>query len=263
MPCVLEVNIEYPKELHDSHNDYPFCPEKKNINGVEKLVPTLGVKERYVVHCLALKQALRHGLKLKRIHRGVTFSESRKLDVYIGKNTKLRAEAKNEFEKDFFKLMNNSAFGKTMENIRKRVDVKLTSTEDRARALIAQPNYETRKIFNEHLTAVHMEQTSLYFNKPVYLGAAILDISKTLMYSFHYDHVKPKYGEKAELLFTDTDSLMYCIRTKDFYMDIAEDVRERFDTSNYPKDHPSGITTGANKKVVGLACLRTKPVAGR
>ena len=180
------------------------------------------------------------------------FNESRALAVYIDKNTKLRAEAKNEFEKDFFKLMNNSVFGKTMENIRKRVNVKLVTSEDKARKLIAQPNYETRTIFSKHLTAVHMKKTGLYFNKPVYLSAAILDISKTLMYGFHYEYVKPKYGEKAALLLTDTDSLMYCVQTEDFYKDIEKDIMERFDTSNYPKDHPSGITTGINKKVVGM-----------
>ena len=252
MPCVLDVDLEYPKELHDLHNEYPFCPERKTVNKVEKLIPTLGNKERYVVHYSLLKQALKHGLIMKKIHQGITFSESDALAVYIGKNTKLQAMAKNEFEKDFFKLMNNSVFGKTMENIRKRVNVKLVSTEDKASELIAQPNYETRTIFNEQLTAVHMKQTSLYFNKPVYLGAAILDIGKTLMYAFHYDYIKPKYGERAKLLFTDTDSLMHLIQTEDFYRDIAGDVHERFDTSNYPKDHASGIETSVNKKVIGM-----------
>ena len=252
MPCVLEVDLEYPKELHDLHNEYPFCPERKTVNKVEKLIPTLANKERYVVHHSLLKQALKHGLIMKKIHQGITFSESDALAVYIGKNTKLRAMAKNEFEKDFFKLMNNSVFGKTMENIRKRVNVKLVATEDKASELIAQPNYETRTIFNEQLTAVHMKQTSLYFNKPVYLGAAILDIGKTLMYAFHYNYIKPKYGERAKLLFTDTDSLMHLIQTEDFYRDIAGDVHERFDTSNYPKDHASGIETSVNKKVIGM-----------
>ena len=189
------------------------------------------------------------------------FNESRALAVYIDKNTKLRAEAKNEFEKDYFKLMNNSVFGKTMENIRKRVNVKLVTSEDKARKLIAQPNYETRTIFSKHLTAVHMKKTGLYFNKPVYLGAAIFDISKTLMYGFHYEYVKPKYGEKAALLLTDTDSLMYCVQTEDFYRDIARDVLERFDTSNYPKDHPSSIMTNANKKVVGMFKAELNPKA--
>ncbi|XP_067942840.1 uncharacterized protein [Watersipora subatra] len=251
MPCMLEVDLEYPKGLHDLHNDYPFCPERKTINGVQKLVPTLENKEHYVIHYSLLKQALEHGLILKKVHRGITFRESDALAKYIDKNTKLRAAAKNNFEIAFFKLMNNVIFGKTMENIRNRSNIKLVSTEDKARELIAQPNYETRTTFNEHLTAVHMKATNLYFDKPMYLGAAILDISKTVMYDFHYNYIKPKYGNRAQLLFTDTDSLMYHIHTKDFYEDIKADVRERFDTSNYPKDHPSGIETGVNKKVIG------------
>ena len=97
-----------------------------------------------------------------------------------------------------------------------------------------------------------MKKTHLVFNKPVYLGMCILDLSKTLMYEFHYNYIKPKYGEKAKLLFTDTDSLMYEIETDDFYKDICPDVRDKFDTSNYSKDHPSGIETGANKNVIGM-----------
>ena len=97
-----------------------------------------------------------------------------------------------------------------------------------------------------------MKKTSLIFNKPVYLGMCILDLSKTIMYEFHYNYIKPKYGNKAKLLFTDTDSLMYEIKTEDFYKDIIKDVKNRFDTSDYPPNHPSGIPTGCNKKVLGM-----------
>lgn len=148
--------------------------------------------------------------------------------------------------------MNNSFFGKTMENIRNRVDIRLVTNEKQAKKLISKPNYQHRTIFCENLAAIHMKKTKLDFNKPVYLGASILDLSKTLMYGFHYGYIKPKYGEKAKLLFTDTDSLMYEIETGDLYKDIDPDVICKFDTSNYPKDHPSGIETGVNKKVIGM-----------
>ena len=252
MPCILEVDLEYPEKLHDLHNDYPLAPERITVNKVEKLIPNLNDKTKYVIHHENLKLYLSLGLKLTKIHRGITFEESAWLKPYIDLNTNLRAKATNDFEKDFFKLMNNSVFGKTMENIRNRVDIRLVTRESQAKKLTCKPNYQHHTIFCENLTAVHMKKVSLKFNKPVYLGMSILDISKTLMYDFHYNYIKPKYGENAKLLFTDTDSLAYEIQTEDFYRDISSDVKEKFDTSNYPKDHPSGILTGVNKKVIGM-----------
>ena len=256
-PCILEVDLEYPEELHDHHNDYPLCPERVECDhGVKKLIPNLRHKNNYVIHYKKLMQCLRLGMKLKKIHRGIKFTEAAFLKPYIDKNTILRTQAKNNFESDFFKLMINSVFGKTMENIRNRVNIKLVNTEEQFKKLTAKPNYESRKIFNdnvnESLVSVHMKKTSLTMNKPVYLGMSILDLSKTLMYDFHYNYIKPKYGNKAKLLFTDTDSLLYEIQTEDFYKDISGDVRDRFDTSDYKEDHPSGIPTGINKKVLGM-----------
>ena len=253
IPCILEVDLEYPENLHDLHNDYPFCPEKvKCKNRVEKLIPNLRDKTKYIIHYKNLIQCLRAGMKLKKIHRGIKFVESEWLKPYIDKNTNLRAKAKNNFEKDFFKLMNNSVFGKTMENIRNRVDVKLVNTKEKLRKLVAKPNFKGRKIFNENLVSVHMKKTSLTMNKPIYLGMCILDLSKIIMFDFHYNYIKSKYADKAKLLFTDTDSLMYEIETEDFYKDISGDVKDRFDTSDYPENHPSGIPTGENKKVLGM-----------
>ena len=252
-PCILEVDLEYSEKLHDLHNDYPFCPERvKCENRVEKLIPNLRDKTKYVIHYRNLIQCLRAGMKFKKIHRGIKFVESEWLKPYIEKNTNLRTKAENNFEKDFYKLMNNSVFGKTMENIRNRVDVKLVNTEEKLRKLVSKPNFRSRKIFSENLVSVHMKKTSLTMNKPVYLGMCILDLSKTIMYDFHYNYIKPKYGDKAKLLFTDTDSLMYEIQTEDFYKDISGDVKDRFDTSDYPENHPSGIPTKINKKVLGM-----------
>ena len=252
-PCILEVDLIYPKELHDLHNDYPLCPERVECDkGVKKLIPNLRDKNNYVVHYKTLMHYLSLGMELKKIHRGITFVECDFLKPYIDMNTNLRTQAKNNFEKDFFKLMNNSVFGKTMENIRNRVNIKLTTTGEQFKKLTAKPNYESRKIFNENLVSVHMKKTSLTMNKPVYLGMSILDLSKTLMFDFHYNYIIPKYGNKVKLLFTDTDSFLYEIQTEDFYKDISGDVKDRFDTSDYPEGHPSGIPTGVNKKVLGM-----------
>ena len=252
-PCILEVDLIYPEELHYLHNDYPLCPERvKCDHGVKKLIPNLRHKNNYVIHYKNLMQCLRLGMKLKKIHQGIKFIESAFLKPYIDKNTNLRTQAKNNFEKDFFKLMNNSVFGKTMENIRNRVNVKLVNTGEQFKKLAAKPNYENRIIFNENLVSVHMKKTSLTMDKPVYLGMCILDLSKIIMFDFHYKYIKPKYGNKAKLLFTDTDSFLYEIQTEDFYKDISGDVRHRFDTSDYPEGHPSGIPTGINKKVLGM-----------
>ena len=250
--CILEVDLEYPKSLHDLHNDYPLAPEQIVVNKVSKLIPNLGDKKKYILHYENLKQYLKLGLKLTNIHRGIKFKESPWLERYISPNTKLRAESKNEFEKDFYKLMNNSVFGKTMENIRNRVNIKLVKNDEQAEKLSAKPNFKHCNIFSEDLVAIHMKKTKLDFDKPVYLGMCILDLSKTLMYNFHYNYIKQKFGDKAKLLLTDTDSLMYEIQTEDFYKDINGDVKDRFDTSGYPLGHPSGIPSGYNKKALGM-----------
>ena len=147
--------------------------------------------------------------------------------------------------------MNNSVFGKTMENIEKRVDIRLKTDKGEARKLSARPNYDHCTIFDENLVAIHMKPVKLYYNKPVYLGMCILDLSKNLMFDFHYNYMKPKYGDKAQLLYTDTDSLIYEIETEDVYADISGDVEAKFDTSEFPVNHPSDIPVGKNKKVVG------------
>ena len=147
IPCILEVDLEYPKHrlghLHDLHNDFPLAPERLIVNGVEKLIPNLMNKEKYVVHHQNLKLFEELGLKIPKIHRG--FNEKPFMKDYIDLNTKLRANAKNDFEKDFFKLMNNSVFGKTMENIRNRIDVRLANERKKALNLASKPNFQSEK----------------------------------------------------------------------------------------------------------------------
>ena len=169
-------------------------------------------------------------------------------------NTKLRKKAKNYFEKDFFKLMDNSIFGKTMENVRKHIDIKLVKKKkDKKRnKLVSELNYHTTKRFSENLLAIEMEKTKVKMNKPIYLGMSILDISKTLMYNFWYDYFKPKYGDRAKLCYTDTDSFIIHIITEDFFEDISNDVEAWYDTSNYDENDKRPIPIGKNKKIIGL-----------
>ena len=250
-PCILKVDLEYPEELHELHNEYPLAPERLKVGNVEKLIPNLHDKKEYNIHYKNLKLYESLGMKITKIHKGVKFEEDF-MKKYIDKNIDLRKNAKNEFERDFFKFMNNSVFGKTMENVRNRVDIQLISSEEKALKLFSKPNFDKRTIFSENLIAVHMHRKKLKLNKPIYLGMSILELSKTLMFDFHYNYIKPKYGKNAKLLFTDTDSLMYEIKTDDFYKDISPDVESKFDTRNYDKNHPSGIPTGKNKQVVGM-----------
>ena len=165
-------------------------------------------------------------------------------------NTELRKKAKNDFEKDFFKLMNNTVFGKTMKNLRKHRDIKLVTTDKRRSRLVSEPNYHTTKWFSENLLATEMKKAKVKMNKSIYLGLSILEISKILIYEFWYDYMKPKYGDNVKLCYIDTDSFIIRIKTEDFYKDIVDDVEKRFDTSNYEVDRP--LPTGKNKKVIGL-----------
>ena len=249
---IFEVDLEYPEHLWDSHNDYPLAPESVKVNGVEKLICHFKPRKNYVAHYRTLRQCLELGMRITAVHRGISFYQSPWMEPYIRKNTELRKCASNNFEKDFFKLMNNSVFGRTIENIRKRQNIELVDDRKKALKLSSRPNFDRCTIFDRNLIAIHMKKTEVYFNKPVYVGQAILDLSKTLMFDFHYRYIKEKYHNKAELLFTDTDSLMYYIKTKDFYKDISPDILTKFDTSDYDPNHKSGIPTGINKKVIGM-----------
>ena len=251
IPCVIEVDLEYPKELHDAHNDLPLCPEsKKTKNNVEKLIPNLNDKEKYVIHYRTLLFCLELGLKIKKIHRGIRFEESEWLKPYIEKNTRLRTLATNEFDKDFFKLGNNSLFGKTFEDQTKHCIVELVTSLKRIKKLSSRPNLKGVKIFGEELVSMHMSLSEVTIKKPIYVGATVLDTSKIPMYNFHYRFIKEKYGDNAKLLDMDTDGIKYHIKTADVYKDMNENINI-FDTSNYPSNHPSGIKSGVNKKVPG------------
>ena len=280
---LLQVDVEHPKELHSAHEDLPFLPEKrfkvdkkfehkvsKEINKAHKkvyktfnitrepdnkLIATLQDKNKYVVNMSTLKQALNHGLCLKEVHRVIEYNQANWLKPYIDKNTALRKKAKNEFEKDFFKLMNNSVFGKMIENVRKRIEIKLIVTEERRKKLVSEPNYASCTAFSDHLMAVEMRKTRVLMDKPILVGQAILAKSKELMYEFFYGYFKPKYQNKIKLCYMDTDSFILDIKTDNFFEDNKEDLKKWFDTFNYHKDMilPEEYAKNANvnKKVIG------------
>lgn len=255
---VLEVDLQYPESLHDEHNDLPFCPESMvppdGKFKVPKLIPNLFDKRNYIIHYRNLKQCLEAGLVLTKIHKILKFQQSPWLKGYIELNTQLRNESKNAFEKDFYKGMINSMFGKTMENVDKRVDVKLLSHWEKignrigVENLVAKPNFKDLAVFGDNLVAVEMNRTSVVYNKPAYIGFSILDISKTVMYDFYYNYLKKQYGNNVNLLYTDTDSLVIQIVTNNFYEDMKQNL-DKFDTSNYKTTNLQSMPR--NQSVVG------------
>ena len=220
------------------------------IDKCKKLVCNLHNKKKYVVHIKSLKQALNHGLKLNKVNRIIEFNKKTWLKPYIDMNTELRKLAKDDFEKDLFKLMNNAVFGKTVENIRKHRNIKLVTTDEKRNKLVSEPNYHTMDYISKDFSIIEMKRTKVKMNKPIYLGLSILDISKILMYEFWYDYMKPKYGNDVKLCYMDTDSFITNIKTEDFYKDITNDVEKRFDTSSYEVNR--SLPTGKNKKAIGL-----------
>jgi hypothetical protein len=266
---ILEVDLEYPTDLHAEHNAYPLAPERMVVQKewmskyqhgllgtggspteVEKLVPNLRKKDRYVLHYRNLQLYMELGMQLRKVHRALRFEQSPWMEPYIRMNTDLRKQATSDFEKDLYKLMNNSVFGKTMENLRKRVNVRLVraSEEDKLRRLIASPAFTRANIFDDDLVGIQLHKSRLVLNRPVYVGMSILDLSKNLMYDFYYNQLRKQYGDRCKLLYTDTDSLLLEIETEDVYRDIAQHA-DLYDTSDYPQEHPLHST--ANKKVLG------------
>jgi len=262
---VFEVDLEYPEELHDYFSDLPFCPIKakpKPTSTTEKLLLTLHNKQKYIIHYRALKQCLEHGIKVTKIHRAISFSQSDWLKSYIDLNTQRRKDAVSEFAKNLFKLMNNSVYGKTIENVRDRENIKISTQWSypgrRQGAInhIRSPYFKSFSIIDENLVLFNMHKSSVYLNKPIYLGMSILDISKTYLYEFHYDYMLKRYKkESIKLLYTDTDSLIYELKNKidepNFYDHMRMDNVQRFDTSDFPDNNPYNIKR-MNKKVIGL-----------
>ena len=247
---ILEVDVKYPKRLHKLNRVLPFLPKRMKIDKCKKLVCNLLNKNKYIVYINSLKQALNHRLKLKKIHRIIEFNQNAWLNSYIDMNTELRKVADNDFEKDFYKLVNNAVFGKTKENIKKYRDIKLVTTDKKRSKLVSEANYHTINLISEDLSIIDMKKTKVKMNKPIYLGLSILEISKILMYEFWYDYMKPKYDNNVKLCYMDTDSFIMDTKTNYFYRNIANNVENRSDTSNYEVNRP--LPMGKNKKVIGI-----------
>ena len=188
---------------------------------------------------------------LEKIHQAIEFDQSDWMKSYTDFNTQLRTQDRNDFEKDFNRLMNNVVFGKTMESIRKHRNIKLVTNEESYLRTVIKPNFNSGVRFGKNLMGCEMGKIKVIMKKPIYLGQVILDLSKIVMYEFHYDYMKPKFKD-LKLCYVDTDSFIYNIKTEDFYADIADDVEEMFDTSGYDKKDARPLPIRKNKKVIGL-----------
>lgn len=272
----IECDFHFPEELHDLHSDLPMAPEnivignemlspwqeatKKRLDladcKVPKLTPNLNAKTKYVLHSRNLAYYMSQGAIVTKVHKVLKFNQSRWLKQYIDMNTTFRAAARNDFEKDFYKLMNNAVFGKTMEDIRTRVDYELITDKKRLEKVGCSPRLANWDIIRKEngndlgLVGARLSKSEVFLNKPIYVGCAILDLSKIWMYQFHYGFIKAKYGNRARLLFTDTDSLCYHIQTDDLFSDFKENGT-LFDFDGMPKDHVLHLKDNPNKKVLG------------
>lgn len=261
---ILEVDFAYPKNIHDKHKDMPFCPEHKicaKSSNQKKLVCTVQDKLNYVIHFENLCQCLKHGLQLKKVHRVLEFSQTAWLKPYIEFNTEKRIQAKSVFEKNFFKLLINANFGKTIERDRKKRDIKLVNNWNSARKYLSKPEFKDVHIYSENLISIELNKTNILFNKPIYAGFTILELSKSKMYDFYYDFVLEKISPyfHSQLCYMDTDSFIFKFTIADkclnSHVSIYDLIRayalEYFDTSEYDEQNAFNIPL-VNKKVPGL-----------
>jgi uncharacterized protein YeeX (DUF496 family) len=268
--CLLMVDLEYPKEIQKDHLDLPLAPEQLNIKGkwlsrnqrnyygksyinsIPKLCTTFFDKKKYVCYLENLQYYLDHGMKLKKIHKIIKFKQANWLEPYILYNTALRTKAKNEFEKNFFKLMNNAVFGKTMENVRKYKDIVICHPDNITR-YSSSPLMHYYEQISPSLTIIHRYKAKVTMSKPIYVGAKILDLSKLLMYEYFYDQLKVKFETRIKIIYMDTDSFILYIETDDLTKELIEDL-SWYDTSDYPPGHPMKTNhpdKSCNKKVIG------------
>ena len=267
---VVEVTLKYPRHLHDQHQDFPLAPHRKSVpyqelspiaklicdkHGLQKscnaskLMTTFLKKEKYVLHYRNLQFYVSLGMEVVEIHKAVKFRQGPIMRDYIELNTKKRAEATNRWDINFYKLLINCLYGKCMERVDRRVLVKLIDDIKIFEKTVAKMNFKSSKIINKNLVSAELKYVRMKLLKPFYMGMAILDLAKLRVYDFHYNVIKKMYGSKAQLLMTDTDSLLYEIETDDVYADLNSVASDHFDFSNYPKDHP--LYSQQNKKQVG------------
>ena len=282
----VEVDIAYPSSLRDSHNDLPLAPEKILIpkswlspyaqsfnvklpsDGREKLVETLLDKNRYVCHYRNLKFYVNQLLKVRKLHRVIQFRQSKWLGDYISKNTIMRRQGTNDFEKNFYKLMSNACFGKTMENLRNRREILFVNTEKQAEKSLLKPTFKSYQFIHNDLVCVSFALKKIFWSEPTPVGASILDLSKLSLYKFHYEEMKPRFGDKIKVCYKDTDSLLYRVETENLYSEMAS-FKHLLDLSDYPEEHflhdktnkkvPLTMTDELQGKVLSeVVCLRSK-----
>ncbi|MBV2113503.1 MAG: hypothetical protein KUF82_21330, partial [Candidatus Thiodiazotropha sp. (ex Ctena orbiculata)] len=270
--CIIECYLEYPNDCKFKTMKYPLAPEKMKINEndlsdyqinllgdkplgkEEKLLLTFYDKKKYVIHYSILKEYIKLGMKVKKVHRTISFEESDWLKKYINFNTEQRKNSKSNFEKDLWKLMNNSFYGKTLENIRGRSEIKLTTSKEEAKKYINKPNFKDSIIFNENFVAIVNNVTSVKFNKPIYLGQAILDYSKLLMYQFYYNIVNELWP-KNELVASDSvygDTPIILRYKNKVFIEKIENITDEYEYSNNkfyhkPKDIEVWTSKGFDK----------------
>ena len=253
---LFEIDGYFPKEVHELLKDYVPLPENKahapskymkeiatkmgiKLTREIKLIGSFEKKENYIVHYAELKSAMRLGFRVTKVHRAASFIQERWMSPHIKFNQEKRAQAKNEFEKSYYKLANNAVYGKTMENVRNRRDVKLTTNEKKKKKLANSAWFKDFKMYGNNLVAVEMAKKNIIMNKPIAVGVAVLAWSKAHMFDFFYHVMKKKYGDKVKMHYTDTDSLFVSVETEDLYKDMAEDLEftSHLDLSNYPDNH--------------------------
>ena len=279
---ILEVDIDYPIDLHDLHNDFPLLPLNRKVDQSElsefqkkliekkfspcnKLVLDLKDKKNYVIHYRMLQFAIKAGLKLRNVHRIITFNQKPFMKSYIDGNSLSRAKAKSDFEKDYYKLLNNSVYGKTCESVRSRQNIRIydPKTQDHlVNKAIASPNFKSRTVLNNNTVFMHLTKSLVVLDKPIYIGLAVLELSKLLMYDFYYNVLKKEFNEKMHLCYIDTDSFIIQF-DKDINVHkwMVENYKY-FDLSNFPDNHDAFTCQemsseeikkikDENKKVVG------------
>jgi hypothetical protein len=266
----IDCDLRFPKEIHDKLKEYPPCPEnitpniewfsksqieigEKNgvikngkYNGGNKLIPHLFEHKNYVIHYRNLKFVKALGVEIGDIHNVISFKQSAWLAPFIDFNTKKRQEAKNDFEKDFFKLMNNSVYGKTMENVKNRMQLHMTTSKENAVKWFSKLNFKDARYF-EGLHLIEMYNLEVEYNKPVYVGTSVLDLSKLCMMDFHYNTIEVNFHGKYNLVYSDTDSLVYSIESEDIYEWIKNN-KHHFDLSDSIRPD---MKDNGNKKVLG------------
>ncbi len=267
---IVQVSLEYPEDIHDFHQDYPLAPEKRIITEdmlspfaketmkkdniklykSEKLLVTLYDKSKYVLHYRVLQLYVQLGLKIKKVHHVVSFKQAPIIRDYVTLNTQKRAEATNDFDVGFYKLLSNSLFGKTMERPENKSKVKLVNNQTTFEQCVSKLTFKNCKRINSNLVGVEMTYPSLKIEKPFYLGMVILDLSKYFMYNFHYNVMKKYFKDRITLLYTDTDSLVYKIKTEDVYQDLSQLPKGHFDFSNYDPSHP--LYSTQYKRIPGI-----------